>query len=149
MNQTTWIRSHVERCLQDIWDLPRVEPDADGDYPFRWGTAACFVRVEDDDPVLVRVWAYAVVGARPTAKLLQELNDVNRRSRTAHAYFGDGFVVVEQALHAAGVDRDTLSQACLAAGTVADDIGAMIAAVHGGTTPFPAGDEPALDEEAR
>jgi hypothetical protein len=46
-------------------------------------------------------------------------------------------VVVEQALHADGVDRETLSQACSAVGSVADDIGAMVAAVHGGTTPFP------------
>jgi hypothetical protein len=148
MNPATWIRSHVERCLQDVWNLPRVEVDVDGDYPFRWGTAACFVHIEEGDPVLVRVFAFAVVGARQTAKLLAELNDVNRRTRTASVYFSDGFVHVEQTLHVAGVDRETIAQACLAVGSVADDIGAMIANVHGGSTPFPLDSDSALDEEA-
>jgi hypothetical protein len=55
-------RSHVERCLQDIWDVCRVQHDHDGDYPFNSGTAACFVSVVKGDPIMVRVWALAVIG---------------------------------------------------------------------------------------
>ncbi len=33
------VRSHVERCLQDIWKVGCVEVDEEGDYPFR--TKAC------------------------------------------------------------------------------------------------------------
>lgn len=143
-----WLRSHVERCLQDVWDVCRVVADGDGQYPFRFGTAGGFVAVEAGDPPVVRVWAEAVTGTRRTARLLIEINEVNARSRTAHAFFDHGSVVVEQALHADGVNRDTLAQAFASVGTVADDIGAMIAAVYGGRTPFPVGDEPA-DEQAR
>ncbi len=143
----TWLRSHVERCLQDLWDRRDIGADGDGDYPFRWGSAACFVRVEPGDPPLVRVWAQAAVGVKRSAKLLAELNDVNQRTRTAHAFYADHLVVVEQPVHAGAVDRVTLQQACESVGTVADDIGTMIAAVHGGHTPFPHEDA-TLDEQA-
>src|SRR5438876_1766786 len=38
MTELMWIRSHVEVLLQREWDVCRVVPDADGDYPFRRGT---------------------------------------------------------------------------------------------------------------
>ena len=44
------VRSHVERCLQDIWQVCRVAVDDDGDYPFRAGVAACWVRVDSRTP---------------------------------------------------------------------------------------------------
>lgn len=131
------VRSHVERCLQDMWDKCRVEVDADGDYPFRYGTAACFVRVEESAGlVTVRVFAQAAHGVPRSMKVLTEINDVNRRTRTAHAYWDAGMVLVEQSVGASGVDRQTLDQACRSVGQVADDIGGMIAAVYGGQTPF-------------
>ena len=40
MTELLWVRSHVERLLQDEWDACRVAADDDGDYPFRRGTAA-------------------------------------------------------------------------------------------------------------
>lgn len=63
------LRSHVERCLQQIWDTPDLVTDTDGDYPYRWGTAACWVSVQPDPPA-VRVFGYAARGVRPTAALL-------------------------------------------------------------------------------
>ncbi len=149
MSEIVWIRSHVERCLQDIWDRCDVKPDGDGDYGYRWGTAACYIRVEGGDPPLVRVWAHAVVGVKPTVRLLREVNDLNTHTRTAHVVLGGQAVVVEHVLHPAGLDRDTLRHACSAVGAVADEIGATISAVYGGSTPFPADeDEDATDREA-
>ena len=40
------VRSHVERCLQDIWEVRRLEQDDDGDYPFRTKSCLGWVRVE-------------------------------------------------------------------------------------------------------
>jgi hypothetical protein len=141
------LRSHVERCLQDIWELCRVTTDSDGDYPFAHGTACCYVRVEDGDPQVVRVYAHAVIGVRRSAKLLTEINDLNGRCRTASVSWSSGVVIVEQALHAKAVRRSTLRQACQAVGYVADDIGTMIATVYGGETPLGA-DDAQLSEEA-
>jgi hypothetical protein len=147
MGEMAMARSHVERCLQDIWDVCRVQKDSDEDYPFSHGTAVCFVRVERGEPVIVRVWALAVIGTERTGKLLKELNDIDSRCRTVSVGWQGGSVVVEQVLHSAGVSRKTLRQACDTVGSVADDIGAMIAAVYGGNTPFDS-DEAELSEEA-
>lgn len=134
--QRRWIVSHVERCLQQVFTSTELVRDPEGDWPFRWGTAACWVQVWPAEPHLVRVFAHAAHHTRRSAKLLAELNDVNARSVTAHAYWTNGLVIVEQTLHPAGVDVDTLGQACGSVGQVADGIGAMIASVHGGATPF-------------
>ncbi len=147
MGEAAWVRSHVERCLQDEWEECRVVRDGDGDYPFRHGSAACYVRVEETSPVLVRVFAHAVVDVRRTARLLAELNDLNASARSAHVYWAGGLVVVEHALHAAAVDRETLGHACVAVGTVAADIGTLLAGVFGGHTPFAASEE-TIGEEA-
>ncbi len=143
-----WLRAHVLLCLQDVWEQCRVVTDDDGDAPFRTGTAACWVSVVDGDPLLVRVWAHAAFGLRPTPAVLREINDVNRRSRTAGVFWSDGVVVVQQVLHADGVDKATLGHACNAVSTVANDVGLMLAAVHGGATPYPAEDEPADHRDA-
>ena len=136
MGEMKLVRSHVERCLQEVWDVCRVKTDPDGDYPFSHGTAACFVRIERGDPILVRVFAYAVVGVNRSAKLLTELNDIAGRCRTVSLIWSDDAVIVSQVMHLKGLKRSTLAQACDAVGSVADDIGTMIAAVYGGSTPL-------------
>jgi hypothetical protein len=145
MGELAWIRSHVERCLQDTGGGGELVIDDDGDYPFRWGTAGGWFRVEPTPPHCLRVFAHAAYGVRRSAKLLAELNDVNVRTATAHVYFDKCYVVVEQTMLPHGITRETLSQAATAVGTVGDDMGGMITAVYGGHTPFPA--EETVDEE--
>jgi hypothetical protein len=147
IRQITWLQSHVRQCLQEVWDVCRVQVDSDGDVPFRAGTTAGWVAAVDGEPALVRVWAHAAVGVKATVAVLREINDINRRSRTAHVYWDDGIVIVEQAVRADTVDAATLAQAWDAVSTVANDLGPMLAAVHGGSTPFPVEDEPMQDRE--
>jgi hypothetical protein len=129
-------RSHVERCLQDLWSVERVLPDADGDYCYGSGTAACFIGLDASEPVVVKAVACAAVEVKKTAKLLDELNDVNARCRMAHVYWSNGAVLVEQALFADAVDRGSLAHAGHAVAHIANDLGPMIAAVFGGHTPL-------------
>ena len=82
-----WLRSHVERCLEDIWERFPLETDGGGDWPYRFGTAGCWVHVEPDGVGTVRVVAIAARRMKRSAKLLAEVNDVNARTLTAHAYF--------------------------------------------------------------
>jgi hypothetical protein len=56
VTENMWVRSHVERLLQDEWATERVIVDDDGDYPFQAGTAAAWVRVLDSDPVWFGSW---------------------------------------------------------------------------------------------
>lgn len=131
------VRSHVERLLQDEFELPRVERDGDGDYGFRHGSAGYYIRVVDDDPVVVRVFAIAVVGVKRSAKLLAELNAVNTHLVFGRVFWVAGMVMVEHTLLASSLDRETLARAVRSVATVSDDVGPMLTAVYGGATAFP------------
>jgi hypothetical protein len=144
-------RSHVQRCLQDVWECSELVTDADGDYPYRDGTAACWVSVRTGPKPGVRVFAYAAVEVKRTARLLTEVNELNSRSRWARIFWESGTVMVAADIPWTAVDRPTLAHYTQTVGSVADDIGKMLAVVYGGSTPFPAETDeetqPAGDEE--
>ncbi len=146
MGDMRMLRSHVERCLQDIWDQHELVMDDDGDYPYRWGTAACWVHIEAGEPAMVRVFAQAATNVKRSPRLLAEINEVNTGTRGVKVVWADNAVVVSYALHALAVERAPLSHACTSVGVVADDIGGMVAAVFGGSTPFPPAEVPAEGE---
>ncbi len=129
-------RSHVERCLQDIWEVQRVEQDADGDYPFQTKSGVGWVRVEQCRPVLVRVFAHAAYQVKRSAALLKELNALNARSRLATVSWSDGAVAVSCALPVETLDRTGLRLALDAVTCVTDDISELTVAVFGGALPF-------------
>jgi hypothetical protein len=139
MTELLWIKSHVELLLQREWDLCRVIADSDGDFPFRHGTAACYVSVLDIDPPMVRVFAHAAYGLKPTLKLLRELNEIQRRALSARVELRNDVVVVSQTLSPLGLTQPVLAQAMDAVATVAADIGTLLAGMFDGSTPFPAG----------
>ncbi len=138
MSEFMWIRSHVERLLQDHWQACRVAPDCDGDYAFRDGTAACWVSILDTEPIMVRVYAHAAIGIKSSLKLLSELNAIQWRALSASISLRGGIVVVEQTISAVGLTQPVLAQAMRAVGGVADDIGLLLAGMFNGTTPHPA-----------
>ena len=136
MSRLMWIRSHVELLLQREWDVCRVLSDEDGDFPYRHGTAACYVSVLDLDPPMVRVFAHAAYGLKPTLKVLREINDVQSRATSARVELRRDVVVVSQTVSPIGLTQPVLAQAMDAVGSVADDIGTLFAAMFDGTTPF-------------
>lgn len=129
-------RSHVERCLQDLWGTEEVQPDADGDYRYGVGSAACYIGLDAHEPVIVKAVAIAAVGVKKSTALLAELNEVNSRTRMAHVYWNAGTVIVEQTLMVETLDRPSLAHAGLGVATIANDLGPMIASVFGGATPL-------------
>lgn len=134
---TTMLRSHVERALQGIWEQPVLITDEDGDYPFKSQTAMCWVSVMGGDQPTVRVFAHAALGVPSTKKMLAEIVELNGRSRWAKVTWCHGVVVVDQSIHWLSVDQSALERAIESVTVVSDDIGTMLAAVYGGTTPFP------------
>jgi hypothetical protein len=147
MNEIVWLRSHVERCLEDHWGIHPLTVDDDGDYSFRWGTAHCFVTIVNGDPSFVRVWAFAARLPKRSKRLLSELNEINQGLLTAHVYWNGDTVIAEQTIHADGLTTETLGQACLAVGGTADDIGTLFAAMFDGETPHPSMDSEDQEEE--
>ena len=148
MSELMWIRSHVERCLQDEWGCCHVSMDDEGDYPFRVGTAACWVSITEGEPVMVRVSAYAACELKQSAKLLAELNAIQLGALSASIGLADDTVVVSQTLSPIGLSTAVLAQAMRAVGGVASDVGLLLAGMFGGQTPYPASEESA-EEEAR
>ena len=147
MNETDWFRSHVERCLQDGCQVPQVIKDEDGDYAFRYGSAACFVSItEDEVPTFVRVVALAVSNVKRSARLMVELNDINARMLTGRIYWAGGSILVEEMLIAEAVSADSLDHACTTVGMLADRYGLLLAGGFDGRTPYDAEDE--LDDAA-
>jgi hypothetical protein len=135
------VRSHVERCLQDIWEVPGPEVDADGDYPFRTSSCQGWVRVERQPPQLVRVFVHVAYDVKRSAALLQELNALNVRSRLATVCWADRTVAVNVALPAQTLDRASLRLALDVVSRVADDISELIVAVFGGQATLPSPQE--------
>lgn len=146
MSELLWITSHVERLLADEWGVCRVDADADGDYFYRAGTAACWVSVIDTQPVMVRVFAHAAVGLKPSLKLFTELNEIERRALSAAVVLEHGTVVVSQTISPIGLTAPVLAQAVAAVGGVAEDIGLLLAGMFGGSTPFPAEVQPTSED---
>lgn len=128
-------RSHIERCLQDLWGTPQVEPDSDGNYLYRSGTATCWISLDAHTPAIVKAMACAAAGVKKSARLFGELNEINARCRTSYVYWSAGSVIVEQAMLAHAVDRRVLAQAGQSVACVANDIGSMITTLFGGRTP--------------
>jgi hypothetical protein len=138
MTEMMWIKSHVEQLLEREWDACRVPVDDDGDYPFRHGTAMCWVTVMDADPIMVRVFAHAAYGLKPSLKLFRELNDIQRRTISCRIDFADGLVLVSQTISPIGLTQPVLAQAMGSVSSVADDVGSLLAVMFDGATPFEA-----------
>jgi hypothetical protein len=148
MSEAMWIKSHVELLLQREWDVCQVATDPDGDFPFRAGPAACWVSVSDGEVPMVHVFAHAVCGLKPTARVLRELNDIQNRAFSARVSLAEGCVLVSQVLSPIGLTQPVLAQALRSVGGVAEDIGPLLAAMFDGGTPFPVQVPQPEDEDA-
>ena len=138
MEQIAWLRSHVERCMQMVWDDADLETDGDGDYGFRSDSCLGWIRISEQRPLIVTVYAWAATGLKSSAKLLREVNEINGQARGPKIYLIGECVIVEQAVLASSLDFDSFHYAVRAVCSIADDIGPMLAAVYGGSTCFPA-----------
>lgn len=133
-------RSHVKECLREAFELSQVVVDHDGDLPFRAGTAAYFVSVRPDGQK-VRAWSMVVRGIKVNAAVLREINEVNAGLETCRMFAVNDRVIVEGILPVDGLTPETLQELCLEVGVTADQVGQMMAAVHGGQLWFDDDDE--------
>jgi hypothetical protein len=131
-------RSHVKECLREAFELSQLVVDADGDVPFTHGTAIYYVTVRRDGKK-VKVWSSAVHGLKATAAVLKEVNSVNATVQHCRLFVSGGRLVVEGVLPVDGLTPEDLRDLCVEVGTVADDVGQLVSAVHGGELTLPNG----------
>ena len=129
-------RSHVKECLREGFELPQLVVDEDGDLPFTCGTARYWVTVRSVGRK-VKVWSTAVFGVKPVAAVLREVNEVNAGLQHSRAYVSQHRLVVEGVLPVDGLTPEDLRDLCVEVGGVADQVGQMISAVHGGEVAVP------------
>jgi hypothetical protein len=131
-DEAEWFRAFVERSLQQMWELPEVVKDGDGDYPFGDESTTAYVTVEEEQGLGVCVWSYAARGVKGTVRVLREVNDLNISSRLCKVMWRDGAGRVGGRLPADQVSAQSLERACGHVEGIASDIGQMFAVVHGG-----------------
>lgn len=130
-DQAEWFKAFVERTLQEVWEVPEIDEDDDGDYPYNDGISVSFVSVEG--PRLgVRVWSYAAHGVKGTASVLREVNALNVAASLCKATWSGGGILVEIRLPAEQVSAESLERACGHVQRMSSSIGKMFAVVHGG-----------------
>ena len=129
-------RSHVKELLRTAFRWEQVVVDEDGDVPIRCRTAMVYASVVGKGR-LVRVWSRAVSGVRPTKAVLREVNDANCGTCVERVYVEHSAVWVEGHLPVEGLRPKDLKQLCREVGDLADHLGQLLAAVHGGSVTFP------------
>ena len=133
-------RSHVRELAREAFGLTEVKEDADGDLPFRAGTAAVFVTLRRDG-LRLKVWSRAVAGLKPTVAVLREVNDANLGLETARVLCRGDHVYVEGVLPVEDCTPARLKDLFDEVADTADGLGQMLTAVHGGATWFDEADE--------
>jgi hypothetical protein len=134
--QHRWFTHYVQSLMTTILDEP-VEVDRDGDIPLHGQTAHAWVRVSAAEPWGVQVFALAAHSVPVKAALLRELNEINGSDPAVKvALHEPGSVMVDYRLFADAVTEDTLRDVITRVLAVADRIGPMLTAVHGGSTPI-------------
>lgn len=132
--QQEWFSSYVSATMSM---LGVHAPDADGDLPVQGGTSRGWIRVQTDEPWGVRVFACAAYGVPAKAAVLKEVNAVNLAIRGARVVLDEqGYVWVDDLLFADAVNIVNLRAVIRHVLEIADDVGLMLVAVHGGSTPI-------------
>ena len=134
-------RSHVKELAREAFELAEVVVDPDGDLPFPFGTAVLYVSVVADGR-LVRVWARAADGIAVTKPVLREVNDANAGLVLARAWMHGDALMIEGCLPVETLRAEDLRALVSEVGRTADQLGAMLATVHGGKVALPVGPAP-------
>ncbi|MCW2811359.1 MAG: putative sensory transduction regulator [Friedmanniella sp.] len=133
--QHRWFTTYVQALVTAIGGGP-VAPDVDGDFPVHGDTALGWVRPELQEPYGVQVFALAAQDVPKRAAVFREINEINAGDPAIRVVMrGHGCVFVEYRLLADAVSEDNLRAVVGRVLQVADGIGPMLAALHGGGTP--------------
>ena len=132
--QQEWFSNYVSATMSI---LGVHAPDADGDLPVPGETCLAWVRTETSEPWGVRVFAMAARDVPLKAAVYKEVNAANTADRAMRVVLSaNGSVMVDHLLLADAVNTDNLRLVIGRVLAVADRLGLLITAVHGGTTPI-------------
>ena len=135
--QRGWFAAKVRAVVNAVMENDNP-PDADGDFVFHGETSFGYLQPLAADPWGIRFLAIAAREVPNKVGVLRELNEVNIAEPLLTAYLAhDGTVVVTYRLAAEAVTEVNVRGTLLHVIDVADRVGQLLTAVHGGTTPKP------------
>ena len=134
--QHQWFQTYVRTLMSAILGEP-AQQDGDGDFFVTGDTAQAWVRVETSEPLGVQVFAIAATGVPAKLAVLREINEANLADPAIRVVLpSHGSLMVDYRLFADAVTEDNLRAVIGRVLAVADRIGPMLTAVHGGSTPI-------------
>lgn len=135
LSYTQMAHSHLQRMLREGMELDEIQQDCDGDYPFRHGTAVYYLSVTRDGH-MVKVWSNVVLGLKGTVSVLREINATNAGLVHCRMFLSGTTLQVEAFLPIQPLVPGYLTAVCHELGETADNVGQLMAAVHGGCVTF-------------
>ena len=143
--QTLWFKSYVRTLLTEILEHD-VEPDSDGDFPVRGETSNGWVRPEVSGLWGVHIFVHAAHGVPGKAAVLKEINEINLTEPLVKLLLHEGVVMATLRLLADAVTAENLEGALSRVLRVADQVGPLLVAVHGGQLPLSSSSQLAIEE---
>lgn len=117
------IRPYLEKFLQEFLESDEpLEPDEDGDYAFRRGSAEIIVSLIEEEQPVVSVLSVLLRGVKKSQKLLEVLNETNSDCPFAKVYWREEGVVLRLDLLAESLDDAQLRMACSVVSRLADEL---------------------------
>jgi len=135
--KTVLIRPYIEKFLQDYLESGEpVEPDEDGDYAFRSGSAEILVTLIEEERPVVSVLSMLLRGVKKSPKLLEALNEANSDWPFAKVYWRDDCVVLRFDLLARSLDDSQMRMACDLVADLADELDTTLKKKFSGALAF-------------
>ena len=135
----------MQRLLTEALE-ESVEPDGDGDFMVVGESSAAWVSPDTSIPCGVRVFAYAARGVPVKMATLKEINQINSADPLVKVALSDGILIVSMYVLADAVNAANLLPAISKVLSVADRIGPLLVAVHGGQVAIATSSESVHDD---
>jgi hypothetical protein len=130
--KTDEIRGTVDEMVREYLGSPTLVIDGDGDIPVQQGSTLYWIRVGDERPVTVTVWANLVSGVPMTARVQRRIIELNEEFDTAEFYYEDDSIMLGMDLDAEQLDPAALGEACDLIGGLADKYDDVLQREFGG-----------------
>ncbi len=115
------LRRAVHASLTRLLQADEIVVDDDGDIPIRWGSAALYVRVLDDHPI-VRIFSPILTDIVITPQVREAVNEVNRDRPLVSAMWIDDTVILVAEVFAATFSEDNFVNVLHALAETADEL---------------------------
>jgi hypothetical protein len=143
MSRLDVLRPFLEKHLAAMLEVPRIEPDADGEYSFAHGSAEIRLKLIDDAFPLLRLWSIMVTRVRRRARLLEGLNQINANETCIRVCKHKDMVVAAWEVPAATLDERLFVDVCRRFAKAVDRLDTDLASrFQGKTTRADDDDEP-------